>query len=255
MSLVFPLTVDHLAVYISHLYDSGYAASTITSFVSAISFVHKLLQVSDPSQSFVIKKILNGCRKVRSTQDSRLPISPHILAKLVHASRYTVSSLFSRLCFQAMCTLAFHAMLRIGEMTVSHNNLTLDCMQLENDALTIQFRHYKHSKGVPSYHVVKAQPSSQTCPVRHMQQYLQARGKRPGPLFITEAGEGVSRKLFCSDLNVALTFSGYHDKRYTSHSFRIGAASFMASQGASDAQIRQAGRWASNAFLTYIRHH
>ena len=225
------------------------------SSVSGISFVHKLLSVDDPSRSFLIKKLLHGCRKLKSTQDSRLPITPHILAKLLQASTKTISSLFPRLWFMAMCTLAFHAILRVGEMTVSPNNLTLNSIHLKDQVLIINFVQYKHSKRVPSQHLVKAQPSSPTCPLRHMQQYLRARGQRPGPLFITEKGEGVPRQVFCTELKTALRFSGYHQERYTSHSFRIGAASSMASQGASDAQIRQAGRWASNAFLTYIRIH
>ena len=37
------------------------------------------------------------------------------------------------------------------------------------------------------------------------------------------------------------------------HSFRIGAASFAADKGLSDAQVRALGRWKSNTFLKYIR--
>ena len=41
--------------------------------------------------------------------------------------------------------------------------------------------------------------------------------------------------------------------RYKGHSFRIGAASYAADRGFSDAQIRMLGRWKSNAFLRYLR--
>ncbi len=37
------------------------------------------------------------------------------------------------------------------------------------------------------------------------------------------------------------------------HSFRIGAATFAAERGFSDAQIRSMGRWQSDAFRKYIR--
>ena len=37
------------------------------------------------------------------------------------------------------------------------------------------------------------------------------------------------------------------------HSFRIGAATWAAAKGFTDTQIRQLGRWKSNAFLNYIR--
>ena len=41
--------------------------------------------------------------------------------------------------------------------------------------------------------------------------------------------------------------------RYKGHSFRIGAATFAAECGFSDAQIRLMGRWQSDAFRKYIR--
>ncbi len=40
---------------------------------------------------------------------------------------------------------------------------------------------------------------------------------------------------------------------YSTHSFRIGRATEEAVKGASDAQIRDLGRWKSSAFLSYIR--
>ena len=253
MSLSFPVSVDNLARFVAHLFEQDYAGSTITSYVSAISFVHKLLSVEDPCNSFLIKKMLQGCRKLTVTKDSRLPITPDILQKILAASEKTLSHLFARTRFKAMCTLAFCAFLRIGEMTASPNNLMFSGFRVNEGSLTLQFTSYKHSKGVASTHTLKSQPSSEYCPVRHMQQYIHLRGVKSGPLFLTESGEPVPRTVFASDLKAALDFSGLQGERYTSHSFRIGAASFMACKGASDFQIRQAGRWSSNAFLTYIR--
>ena len=54
-------------------------------------------------------------------------------------------------------------------------------------------------------------------------------------------------------LRLALTSCGLNSSRYKGHSFRIGAASFAADRGMSDAQIRALGRWKSSAFLKYIR--
>ena len=50
-----------------------------------------------------------------------------------------------------------------------------------------------------------------------------------------------------------LFMCGLDPSRYKGHSFRIGAASYAADRGFSDAQIRMLGRWKSNAFLCYIR--
>lgn len=63
-----------------------------------------------------------------------------------------------------------------------------------------------------------------------------------------------SWKIFFTDLlNRSLRTCGLHPALYKGHSFRIGAASFAADRGMSDAQLRALGRWKSNAFLKYIR--
>ena len=46
---------------------------------------------------------------------------------------------------------------------------------------------------------------------------------------------------------------GENPESFSSHSFRIGAATSWAQQGVSDIQMRQLGRWKSNALNKYIR--
>jgi len=62
-----------------------------------------------------------------------------------------------------------------------------------------------------------------------------------------------TRSYFTQCLSQALSFSGLDTELYKSHSFRIGAASWAAAKGMSDAQIRTFGRWKSTTFLRYIR--
>ena len=249
----FPVSGHILTQFIAYMHNKKYAAASITSVASAISFVHKLVGAADPGNMFLVKKVLQGCRKLKRTVDSRLPITQDILSNLLQASQQTISSQFTRCRFNAMCTVAFSALLRVGEMTSSANNLEFESVCLGGDAFNIVFHKYKHSNGLSSRHQVLASPSRSTCPLRAMKAYLDCRGSQPGALFLTEAGEAVPRQTFCSELRVALEFCGYPPHRYTSHSFRIGAASHMAVNGASDSQIRQAGRWSSDAFHKYIR--
>ena len=79
------------------------------------------------------------------------------------------------------------------------------------------------------------------------------RGTTSGPLFCWPGGAPVKRSIFVEQLNRALTFYNLDPTLYKAHSFRIGAATWAAAKGLSDPQIRQLGRWKSNAFLNYIR--
>ena len=241
-----------MANFIGHLFDNQYAASSIASMTSAISFVHKLMHAKDPTETFLIRKMLQGTKKLRSQKDKRLPITPDILNQLVAATNFTNSNTFASTRFKAMCSLAFHALLRVGEMTDSPNNLNVNAIRVGRDNMTLQFASYKHS-GSASTHTISPKPGSLSCPLYLMSQYLKLRGNSQGPLFITNTGEAVKNRTFTEELRAALTFIRLPIARYTPHSFRIGGTSEMALQGASELQIRQAGRWDSNAYLAYIR--
>ena len=157
---------------------------------------------------------------------------------------------------------AFHAFLRVGEMTsttgLGPRPLQIhQVVQLVNDSntivsLKIVFEDFKHSYNQPpSSMVINRVPIF--CPVQLMLDYLALPGNKPGPLFITLHGHPVSRANFTDQLSLAIKFCGLNPARYKGHSFRIGAASHAADRGLSDAQIRVLGRWKSNAFHRYIR--
>ena len=92
-----------------------------------------------------------------------------------------------------MCSLAFHAFLRVGEMAVTNNSNTAilsitDVTKLVNAAnqtvsLKVTFRVYKHSyNNFPFSIVIKRQ--SVFCPVEFLLDYLQQRGTSSGSLFL-----------------------------------------------------------------------
>ena len=158
-----------------------------------------------------------------------------------------------------MFCLAFHAFLRIGEMTVQSANATnpnlLQWKQLEikDKSLTVTFIHFKHSKGKPLTLTIKGTTSPQDCPLQIVKAYLTMRGATAGPLFLYCPSVPVTRAKFNEQLRGALQFCHFCPKQFKSHSFRIGAATTAAAQGMSDSQIRSLGRWSPDAFMKYIR--
>jgi hypothetical protein len=169
------------------------------------------------------------------------------------ASRVT-DSVFACVRFKAKCALAFHMLLRVGELTESHN-LQLCHVSTTPSGVDIIFAQFKHSAGIPSRHTIRPSSVSTYCPVRLLTDYLGQRGSLPGPLFCSRSGAAVTRKDFLAAVRSALSLLGVDSNRFNTHSFRIGGASHLAMSEASDEQIRQLGRWSSNAFRAYIRVH
>ena len=66
-------------------------------------------------------------------------------------------------------------------------------------------------------------------------------------------GSPLTRSQFTGVLAKAIRCLGLPTQVYTSHSFRIGRASDLASKGLSNETIKQLGRWKSDAVERYIR--
>lgn len=249
-------------MFIASLYSSKYAASSVTSYVSAISYVHQLAAVDDPTKAAIINQLLKGYRKLAPTRDIRLPITLPILNKLLGSFQHTVSSAYQIHLLSAMCAIAFFAFLRIGEITTTYSESTnlIKITQLDRlvdkkgnvKALQLTLINYKHSDPGQNF-VVYIYPESLCCPVQLLLKYVSLRGDAPGPLFCWPDGTPITRTFFVTHLNAALKFNNLDCALYKAHSFRIGAASWATAKGFSDSQIRLLGRWKSNAFLKYIR--
>ena len=46
-----------MALFISYLYNSSYAPSTVNTYISALGYCHKLLGLSDPSKVFYVSQM------------------------------------------------------------------------------------------------------------------------------------------------------------------------------------------------------
>ena len=115
-------------------------------------------------------------------------------------------------------------------------------------AIKLTLRNYKHSDSTSPVDIFLYREKP-VCPVSHLLEYLSLRGQSHVPLDASP----ICRSFFVTALSEDLNFCDLDGSRYKTHSFRIGAAPWAAAKGMSDAQIRNFGRWKSNAFLRYIR--
>jgi hypothetical protein len=92
----------------------------------------------------------------------------------------------------------------------------------------------------------------QICPVAALSRYLAIRGSLPGPLFLCVTGAPLSPSMVNAWFRFILKAAGVPGN-YSSHSFRIGAATSAALAGVPDHVIKILGRWSSDCYLRYIR--
>lgn len=107
-----PMSTTKLAQFIAYCHDKGLKGSTITAMISAFSYIHKLYGLGDQTKSFLLSKLLFGLRK-HAHPDKRLPITYDILQNLLKVIPQCFQDVRIQILCQAMCLLAFYALLRV----------------------------------------------------------------------------------------------------------------------------------------------
>ena len=143
-----PISAEIICLFVAHLHNSNKAPRTISTYISAIGFIHKILNVPDPSNSFLVSKLISGAYRVKPSFDIRLPITMQILDKLI----------FESSLFKAMYLFTFYTFARIGELT-GHDATAYHVIQFgdvsfsgssPHQSATVTFRKYKHNTtGIP----------------------------------------------------------------------------------------------------------
>ena len=253
-------SVQTLKHFIAYCHAHGCKYSTILTRVSAISYINQLNGFKNPSNCFMIKQILRGCKRSGISSDQRKPFLLSHLKSLITVCDKVFKSKHNKALFKAMFAVAFFALLRISEMTRTRNtkhailttNVSFEAVDNQFKACSIILPHYKHSSH-PTVIQLAKQTNLSVCPILLLQQYLHLKTTRKGYLFTRHNKRPVSDKYFRAGLRKCIKSLKWNVNHYTSHSFRIGGATHAQLQQQSDSTIQQLGRWKSNAFRKYLR--
>ena len=178
---ILPLVPNCIPLFISYLSFRKMAYSTINSYLSAISYVHKLKGLRDPTKSFLIQKLLTALSRQRAA-DVRLPVTKPVLRQLVRSLDFTNSSAWQRSLFGTIFLVAFYGLFRIGELVVKsthlgssvvqyHSLTFLTCNGLPHIA-KISISEYKHNPSKRPFNILLAREDVPSlCPVTALLQY------------------------------------------------------------------------------------
>ena len=136
-----PVPQHIVAMFLVNLHNRGLKAATIRTYITAISFVHKIKQLQDPTVGFLITKTIQGISNVNklSSNPSRKPITKDLLHRIIDAVPYTQQNQYYILLVKALFLLSYHACMRAGEAVLSsHDQHTL----LLQDVLKVMHEGY-----------------------------------------------------------------------------------------------------------------
>ena len=261
LHVIWPVPIQHVTLFIAHSFELGYSPSTIASYLSGISFYHKLHNYQDPTNAFVVKKLLEGFKRSRKSRDVRAPITEHILRRICHVLPNICYSDFESCLFQSAYFLSYFALLRVSEV-VFPSYLQPDRPLLSGDielvddgnTLLITIRISKtNQSGLPTTLRIPKSEDSSFCCVTTIRHYMHLRPANAYYFFSHANGTPLTQSQFSAVLAKAVRVLRLPTGIYTSHAFRIGRATDLASKGISSDAIKKLGRWKSDAVDGYIR--
>ena len=207
----------------------------------------------------LVTKTLRGCKKLRAVPTTRKrPLSRAELADL--QPQYMSSSSHDDLLFFVILLVGFHALMRLGEL-VSPDSKTLqdfrkvtkrDTVELLPEGFSFFLPGHKADKFFEGNRVLLQRNSGGDDPDRPFRKYLQSRDKlfpfHP-QLWLRADGSVPTRGWFIRRLHQ------HFPSDVGGHSLRAGGATALAQAGIPPHIIQAIGRWASDTFQIYIRHH
>ena len=247
---------QHVRAFLSHLYhDNHLAPTTIKTYVTAISYHYKIKKLTNITEGFAIEQQLKNFMKHHKSSLVRHPITKEILDSLLQYTLDFYPDNYFKNMFYVIYNWMFKMALRISEITNHSKNynhaISLYDVSLnhKNHTVNVTLRSFKHSKGDPITYKIQNSPTLW----KATKAYKALRGPSPGSFFLQPDGKHISKLFFTKNLKNALNALGFNEKHFNSHSFRIGRASSLAENGASQSEISIIGRWNSEAYRKYIK--
>ncbi|XP_077306255.1 integrase/recombinase xerD homolog [Lithobates pipiens] len=244
--------------FVSRNLEQGVSVSRMGQKLAGLAFWFKLRGEHDFTKDFWVRQAMKGYRKGRLRKDDRRPVSFELLGRFCGRLGVVCFSEYERVLFRAAFVLAFFGAFRIGELVspskTGPGGLFMEDVFCGDDRVRMRIRRSKTDQvGKGKDVVVFAIRDCELCPVFILREFLNARPDGSGPLLVHGNGEFVSRYQFIGVFRKCLTALGLEGERFSSHSFRIGAATEAVRWGLDEEAVKRIGRWESRRFRSYVR--
>ena len=272
-----PLTMEIVVIFIDWLLEERKVkAGTVSNYLAGIRQMHVSKGIEPPIiRSAGVNWVLKGKKnaeniiKRRDGEVGRLPMTLTMMKLLKETIRAWETNISEKLLIWAVCTLAFNGAFRVHEIlskneTFFDEDFTLLVGDIkirqgkENQGgrfLEVKLKSPKEDKAGKAVVVEVFESKGPTCPVKAFERWSTRETLEVGfPLFRERNGTLLTGRKLNKLLKTLLgPYIDYKKGKFTSHSFRIGLATTLGSIGVSEADIKAAGRWNSNAYEIYMK--
>ena len=264
--LFYSLLETTLCCFIAFLRLEGLHHQTAKSYLSAVHHLQMSQGLGDHRFSTMpqLELVLQGMKRELAGQPAkpRLPITLAILRRICgrwnHSKEWDHIMLWAAMC---LCFLASYVQVKqwlqtkqssiLPSIKHAYANIAVDSVS-KPTYLQINIKQSKTDPFRLGIKVIVGRTRNELCPVAAVLSYMALRGPGSGPLFRFKNGKPLTRSSFVAKLRETLEVAGVDCSGYSSHSFRIGAATTAASRGIQDSLIKTMGRWQSIAYQLYV---
>lgn len=274
IQIKWPLSENITLVFIHWLrFSRRLKVTTIINYLAGLKHFQVLKGMEkDQIRTGKINLVLSGMTHQDEAErnnrgDKRKPVTEDILkllkAKLAASNSYTGTD---KRMIWAACSMLFHGVMRGGEIlcknekefdpdyTLLTENLRLNKDAEGNKSLQIEIKAPKEGRKGNAVIIDIYQTGTSICPVKAFEKWRAVASWEEGqPAFRMKDKTPVTSNKLNRILRELLVDLGKEGKCYTTHSFRIGAATILAQKGFGEDDIKAAGRWSSRAYELYVR--
>lgn len=244
-----PAEATTVILYITDLANDGYKFSTIRRHVSSISIRHKLMQYPSPARDIHVIAALDGiARKIGKMSTPKRAAELDYIAMMVDAID---TSRLLGLRDKAMILLGFATASRRSELV----NLTMKDIERKARGIVVTIHAHKTNeilrKGIVAVH-------SDYCPIRALDEWIEAAGITSGPLFRAVnryghvADKALTPQVVAKVVKRAAEAAGLNPDEFAGHSLRSGIVTTSGQKGFNiQAGMKQTGHKTPGMVMRY----
>ena len=272
-----PLQEADIVVFIGWLIvKRKLKATTINGYLSGLRQLHIGKGMEPPViRTNLVTCLLKGqehldnIRDRRQDKAKRLPMTMTMMRLLKETTRAWDTKMTDKLLMWAICSLAFHGAFRIHELLCkTETEFDPDFTLLTEDVkiregkekgedryLEVTLKCPKENRTGKAVVVEVYESKGTLCPVKAFERWRAKTETKKGlPLFRDEKGTPVTGTKLNKWMKDRLgKYVDYRRGKFSSHSFRSGLATTLGTKGFSEDDIKEAGRWSSQAYEIYVK--